>query len=167
MSGQPCLTLLTRMLTLLPLALHFTDTMSPQPGSSLDKLLLLQCTFASLWEGINFNYTVTSNWQYVPAKTFSKLWVRLLKANYFICMTPLPQTPTSSPEDCCHSLSFRTKLTDTFFNESARINISASTGFPKHAYTARTSDQNSEFRGLLFLQKYAEQYHECWIEPIT
>lgn len=106
-SEELCLTLLTRMLTLLPLALHFTDKMSPWPGSSLDKLLLLQCTFASLWEGINFNYMVVSNWQ------FSKLWVRLLKANYFDYMTQLPQTPTSSPEDCCHCLSFGTKLTDT------------------------------------------------------
>ncbi|KAI1233957.1 hypothetical protein IHE44_0004412 [Lamprotornis superbus] len=40
----------------------------------------------------------------------------------------------------------------SLLNESARIKVSASTGFPKHGYTARTSDQNSEFRGLLFLQ---------------
>lgn len=112
-SEELCLTLLTRMLTLLPLALHFTDTMSPQAGSSLDKLLLLECTFASLWEGINFNYMLASSWQYASAKTFSKLWVRLLKANYFDCMTALPQIPASSPEDCCHHISFRNKLTDT------------------------------------------------------
>lgn len=112
-SEELCLTLLTRMLTLLPLALHFIDTMSPRPGSSLDKLLLLQCTFASLWEGINFNYMVASNWQYASTKTFSKLWVRLLKANCFDCKSPLPQTPVSCPEDCCHCLFFRDKLTGT------------------------------------------------------
>lgn len=114
-SEELCLTLLTRMLTLLPLALHLTDAMPPRPGNSSEKLLLLQCTFASLWKGINLNHTVASNWQYTPAKTFFKLWVKLLKTNYFYLMTPLPQTPASSPENCCDLPFFQEEVNETLF----------------------------------------------------
>lgn len=83
-SEDLCLTLLTRMLTLLPLALHLTDAMPPRPGKSSKKFLLLQCTFASLWKGININHLMASNWQYGSAKTFFKLRVGLLKNKLFL-----------------------------------------------------------------------------------
>lgn len=44
-------TLLRRMLILLPLALHLSDTMPPAPGTSSARFLQLQCTFASLQGG--------------------------------------------------------------------------------------------------------------------
>lgn len=114
-SEDLCLTLLTRMLTLLPLALHLTDAMPPRPGNSSKKFLLLQCTFASLWKGININHLMASNWQYGSAKTFFKLWVGLLKPNYFYLMTPLPQTPASSPEDYWDLPFFQEEVNDTLF----------------------------------------------------
>lgn len=167
-SEELCLTLLTRMLTLLPLALHLTDAMPPRPGNSFEKFLLLQCTFASLWKGINLNHRVASNWQCASARTFSKLWVRLLKTNYLYLLTPLPQTPASSPENCCDCLSFRKKLMrHSFLNERARINCNAPTRVPTQGRTARTPYQKSSLRGLVFLQKPAERCRECWVEPIT